>query len=110
VTDILFHLDENVDTDLAKALRRHGIDVTTSQEQGLRTREDAAQLEFIRRQGRAIITHDPDFLRFASQGVEHPGIIFCEQQSRSIGQMVRALILIHEIVTAEEMVGRVQFI
>lgn len=45
---IRFHLDEHVDPDIARALRRHGIDVTTTVEAGLRTRSDPAQLTFIR--------------------------------------------------------------
>ena len=34
---IRFHLDEHVDPDVARALRRYGIDVTTTVETGLRT-------------------------------------------------------------------------
>jgi hypothetical protein len=41
---IRMHLDENVDPDVARALRRHGIDVSTTQGVGLRTQSDAAQL------------------------------------------------------------------
>ncbi len=32
---IQFHLDENVDPDVALALRRHGINVTTARDMGL---------------------------------------------------------------------------
>ena len=39
-----FHLDEPVDPDVARALRKHGIDVTATQEAGLRTKSDADQL------------------------------------------------------------------
>jgi len=59
---IRLHLDENVDPDVARALRRHGIDVTTTQETGLRTQSDIAQFAFIRREERVIMTHDTDFL------------------------------------------------
>jgi predicted nuclease of predicted toxin-antitoxin system len=59
---IRLHLDENVDPDVARALRRHGIDITTTQETGLRTHSDIAQLAFIRREERVIMTHDTDFL------------------------------------------------
>jgi hypothetical protein len=57
---IRFHLDEPVDPDVARALRKHGIDVTTTQEAGLRTRPDSDQLGFTREQGRVIVTHDAD--------------------------------------------------
>jgi DNA modification methylase len=65
---IRFHLDENVDPDVARALRRHGIDVTTTVETGLRTQNDTAQLAFIRQEGRVMVTHDTDFLRIAPLG------------------------------------------
>lgn len=58
---IRLHLDENVDPDVARALRRHGIDVTTTQEASLRTKSGAAQLDFIRSEGRVIVTHNADF-------------------------------------------------
>ena len=40
---IRFHLDENVDPDIAIALRRHGVDVTTTVEAGLRMSDDETQ-------------------------------------------------------------------
>lgn len=43
---ICFHLDENVDPDIALALRRAGMDVTTSQEANLLSQSDMVQLEF----------------------------------------------------------------
>ena len=58
---IRFHLDENVDPDVARALRRHGIDVTTSVEVGMLTTEDVAQLAYALEEGRVIVTHDADF-------------------------------------------------
>ena len=47
---VRFHLDEQVDPDVARALRRYGIDVTTTIEAGLRTHSDLAQLEFATRE------------------------------------------------------------
>jgi len=41
---IRFHLDENIDSDVAKALRRQDIDVTTTSEMGLRGQPDEVQL------------------------------------------------------------------
>ena len=47
---IRFHLDEQVDPEIASQLRRRGIDVTTTVEVGLRTSSDESQLNFIRKQ------------------------------------------------------------
>jgi hypothetical protein len=43
---IRFHLDEHMDPDIAAALRRHGIDVTTTVEVGLRSANDDSQFEY----------------------------------------------------------------
>jgi predicted nuclease of predicted toxin-antitoxin system len=77
---IRFHLDEPVDPVIARA------------------------------EGRVIVTHDADFLRFASENSDHPGIAYCHKTRRSIGEIVRSLILIFEAMTPEEMTGRVEFL
>lgn len=42
----------------------------------------------------------------ASQTNQHPGIAYCSPNSRSIGEIIRCLILIYEVYTPEEMIGR----
>jgi predicted nuclease of predicted toxin-antitoxin system len=49
---IRFHLDEHVDPDIARALRQHGIDASTTVEVGLRTASDPDQLAFVQREVR----------------------------------------------------------
>lgn len=107
---IRFHLDENVDPDVARGLHRHGIDITTTVEVGLRTQSDIAQLAFIRQERRLMVTHDADFLRLAATGEEHPGIVYCDKASRSIGEIIRRLILIYEVLTPEEMADQVEYL
>ncbi|MBD1807374.1 DUF5615 family PIN-like protein [Microcoleus sp. FACHB-SPT15] len=107
---VRFHLDEHIDTEVARALRRYGIDVTTTVEVGLRTSLDEAQLAFIRQEQRVIVTHDKDFLSIASRTSNHPGITYCKQGTRSIGKIIESLLLIYEVYTPEEMVGRVEFL
>jgi predicted nuclease of predicted toxin-antitoxin system len=107
---IRFHFDEHVDPDIARALQQHGIDVSTTVEVGLRTGTDPAQLAFAQREGRVLVTHDADFLRLAAQGVDHPGIAYCHKSARSIGEIIRNLILIHEVLMPEEIAGRVQYL
>jgi predicted nuclease of predicted toxin-antitoxin system len=86
-----FHLDESVHRGVAYALRRRGIDVTTPKEAELLSAGDAEHLAFATAQGRVIITHDSDFLRLSASGVPHNGIVFCHNQTVSVGEMVRAL-------------------
>jgi len=110
MAEIRFHLDENVDPDIALALRQHGIDVTTTLQVGLRTQSDSAQFDFVRREQRVLVTHDSDFLRIASEMHNHPGIVYCAKNARSMGEIIRSLILIFEILSPEEIEGKVEYI
>ncbi|HZQ10861.1 MAG TPA: DUF5615 family PIN-like protein [Anaerolineae bacterium] len=107
---IRFHLDENVDPDVARALKRHGIDVTTSIELDMQGQTDDEQVAFIRRTQRVIFTHDADFLRFASKDRDHPGIVYSAKTSKTLGEIIRSLVLIYEILSPEEIAGRVEYL
>jgi len=107
---IRFHLDEQVQSVIARELLRRGIDVTTTVEVGLRTQSDEAQLDFICQQKRVLFTQDDDFLRIASLTNNHPGIAYCKQGTRSVGQIIDSLILIYEVYTPQDMVGRVEYL
>lgn len=107
---IRFHVDEQVNSRIARELRRRGIDVTTTVEAGLRTQSDESQLEFAPQEGRVIVTHDDDFLSMASRNSDHPGIAYCQQNTRSIGHIVESLVLIYEVYTSQEMLGRIEFL
>jgi len=95
---------------LAAGLRRRKIDVTTTAEAGLIGAEDAAQLSLAAASGRVLITRDADFLRLHASGVSHAGIVYCPQGSGGTGEMLRRLVLIHDLLAPEEMVGRVEFL
>lgn len=107
---IKFHLDEHIDPAISAALRRHGIDVTTTLESGLRTATDEAHFAFARRERRVMVSHDPDFLRFASATTNHAGIVFSHMGMRSVGEIITSLILIYEVLVPEEMEGRVEYL
>lgn len=105
-----FHLDEHIPHAVATSLRRHGIDVTTTPEVGLRQASDLEHLAFTRREGRVLVTHDSDFLRYHTQGIEHAGIAYCKKGARGIGQMIETLRLMYEIMTVEEMENSVEYL
>ena len=107
---IRFHLDENCDPRIAKGLKLHGIDVTNSVDTGLLQESDEAQLVYAITQGRVIVTQDADFLRIAAAGDEHPGIAFYSAQGRSIGDVIRTLLLSWELYAPDEMQNRVEFL
>ena len=107
---IRFHLDENVSNTVADGLRRRGIDVSTTPEQGLISASDEEQLAFAYSQQRVIFTQDRDFLVLHSDGNEHAGIAYCIKGSRSIGEIIRGLILVWEVLNADEIKGKLEFL
>lgn len=49
-------------------------------------------------------------MKLHTSGFEHCGIAYCVKGSRSIGELLQGLILIWEVLEAEEIVGRVEFL
>ncbi len=107
---IRFHLDESVNSRIAKALEAMGIDITTSTKTGLRGAEDTKQWEFAKREHRVLITHDDDFLRIAARDPDHSGLIYCKQEGHSLGAIIVERASIQSSCSAEEMNGRIEFI
>ena len=107
---IRFHLDENCTKAVAKGLRRHGIDVTTTPEAGLLGATDEKQATYALPLGRVIFTQDRDFLRIHAAGTSHAGIAYCEKDTRSIGEIIQGLVRIWEFLDPDEMVRRVEYL
>lgn len=107
---IRFHLDEHIPASIAAGLRRRGIDVTTSIESGLVGTDDPSQLSFAASAGRVLVTHDADFLRLHAEGLAHAGIAYCQQGAVTIGEMLRRLVLIYDLLSPEEIAGNVEFL
>lgn len=107
---IRFHLDENCDPRIAAGLRLHGVDVTTSAEAHLLQESDSGQLAYAVAEGRVIVTQDADFLRISASGQEHRGIAYYHFASRSIGQVIRVLLLMWEVYEPDEMTNRVEYL
>jgi predicted nuclease of predicted toxin-antitoxin system len=106
---IHFHLDEHVPHAIAEGLRRRGIDVTTV-EAGLRSATDDVHLAYALEQQRVIVTNDPDFLVLVQEDRPHMGIAYCDQGRRSIGEMIRRLVLLWERYPAEALRSRIVFL
>jgi hypothetical protein len=107
---IRFHLDESCDPRIAAGLALHSVDVTTTSAAGLLHASDEAQLAYALNERRMIVTEDADFLRMAAAGHETAGIVFYPNQGRSIGQVIRGLLLIWEVYEPEEVRNRVEFL
>ena len=107
---IRFHLDEHCNPRIAVALRHRGIDVTTTADAGLLRATDEEHVAYAAAQGRVIFTQDADFLRLHAAGAQHAGIAYCHQESRSLGDIIRLLVLIWELLDPEEMRNRVEYL
>ena len=107
---IRFHFDESVRTAIAVGLRSHGIDVTTTAEADLMGASDDEQIAFALGETRVIVTHDHDFLALSAGGIQHPGVCYCHQQKYSVGELLRALLLVNECCTQGDLLGHVEFL
>ncbi|MBI3742319.1 MAG: DUF5615 family PIN-like protein [Chloroflexi bacterium] len=107
---IRFYLDEHISKGVLLGLRRRGVDVIRAQDVGMSGATDLEQLAYAQRGELVFVTHDNDFLRAHRQKIAHSGIAFCDQGALGVGEMIDALFLIFEVISPEEMVGRVEFL
>jgi len=103
-------MDEHVDDAVADGLRRRGIDATTTSDAGLRGADDLAHVTFANSEVRVIVTSDTDFLLLHDLGTCHPGIAFWRQRSRTIGDAIRGLTLLWEVLEPEEMRNQIEYL
>jgi uncharacterized protein with PIN domain len=106
---IKFYTDEHVQSAVVSALRRGGVDVLTAHEAGMEGVSDETHLAFAAREGRVLFTQDDDFLRLHAAGIDHEGIAYAHQQTPT-GRVVRGLMLIFQVLDANEMSHHVEFL
>ena len=106
---IRFYLDEHVSRAVARGLRQRGVDVLTVPEAGLMGAADEEHLRRAAGEGRAVFTQDDDFLRLASKGHPHAGIVYARQQTR-VGDIIHGLMLIHDVLDADDMWNHIEFL
>lgn len=106
---IRFRFDEHVPHAVARALRRGGIDVETANDADAVSRPDADVLAACLTAGRVLVTYDHHFLQFHARGAPHAGIVYADQGSRSIGEVVDYLVLLADVYTPADMDGRVEY-
>ncbi len=75
----------------------------------MRGASDEEHVALAVREGRIIFTQDADFLRMHASDYPHRGIVYAPQRTPT-GVIVRSLMLIHEVLRPEEMLGRVEFL
>jgi predicted nuclease of predicted toxin-antitoxin system len=106
---IRFYTDEHVAKAVIKGLRERGADVLTVVEAGLLGASDEEHLRMAWAEGRVIFTHDDDFMRLAAAGLQHAGIVYAHQNI-PIGELIYGLMLIYQVLDADEMQGSVEYL
>lgn len=106
---VQFYLDEHIPSAVAKGLRHRGVGVLTVNEAEMIGALDEEHLEFAHREDCVVVSHDDDFLRLAAEGVSHAGIVYVPRD-RTIGDMVRGLVVLARVFSEEETEDRVEFL
>ena len=106
---IRLYTDEDVQGVIVSALRLRGVDVLTTKEAGMLGASDEEQLARAGSRGRVILTHDDDFLRLHARQIQHSGIVYAHQRT-PIGEVIRGLMLVHQVLDAASMRNHVEFL
>lgn len=103
------YTDEHVSRAVVRGLRQRGVDVLTVPEAGMLEASDEEHLAFALREERVVFTQDADFLKLSAEGRPHCGIVYAPQ-GMPVGDIIRGLKLIHDLLEAEDMHGQVEFL
>jgi len=108
------YADENIHAGIVEGLKRRGVTIWSVQEVKKVGLKDEEQLEYATAQGACFLTHDDDLLRVADRwlkmGRRHAGVLYVHQQHLSIGEIIRKVKMLVDIVNAEEMENRIEFL
>ena len=107
---IRFLLDENVPHAIARGLRNRNVEVATATDAGIMSVEDEIIAEFAREEGYVIFTQDDDFLRIHSLMPDHGGFVYAKQGTRSLGEIIRYLELMSQVLEPGDMKGQVEYL
>ncbi len=107
-------MDVHIPFTITAGLRRRGVDVLTSQEDGMQEAEDRPLLERANELKRVLFSQDADLLAIASgnqqQGHEFAGLIYCHQLGPKIGEIIEDLELMAYCADIAEVRNRVIFL
>ena len=108
--DPRFYLDEHLDVEIARQLKRLGIDVITVRDLSSFGESDLMQLQSATQMGRVFCTNDSDLIEIASGGVEHTGTVIGQQEKHVIGTWVKHLKKMVDEYRADELINHVEYV
>lgn len=103
------YADENIERSVIEGLRRRGIEVISADELGFYGKPDEFHVRKASEMKAVILTHDNDFLIMADR-FDHSGIIFSHSKNVSIGQCIRGVELIVNVLTNKDMRNHIEFL
>lgn len=108
------YMDVHVPAAITAGVRRRGIDVLTSQEDGTDRWSDDQLIDRASSLGRILFSQDEDMLRLAADrqraSLSFSGVIYAHQLSAGIGVLVQDLELVLSCCTAAELANRVTYL
>lgn len=110
----LLYMDVHIPKVVTNALRQRGVDVLTAQEDGNRRLADPLLLSRATILGRALVTHDDDFLVEAAlrqrTGIAFAGVIFLRELATTIGSAIADLEIIALASAPDELLNAVIYL
>ena len=107
-------MDENVQGQIVRGLRRRGVEVLTAEEDGWNERLDADVLDRAGELGRVAFSRDDDFLREAVRrqrsGETFVGVIYAHQLRVSIGRCIQDLELLSQAGSPEDFADTIYYL
>lgn len=111
---IKIYADENINGAIVNGLRRRGVEIQSTHDAGNLGITDEEQLAYAVAQKACLFTHDDDLLTIADHwqkiGKEHFRILFIHQERLTIGEIIRRIKLIVDILSPEDMKNHIEFL
>ncbi len=109
MSKIRYYMDEHVAKAVIRGLRQRGVDVLSVVDSNMLGAKDHKHLEFALTERRVIFTQDDDCLQLAAKGHAHAGIVYAHQHT-AVREIIQGLMLIYQVIEAEEMVNHCEFL
>lgn len=116
MSEVRLYVDEDASEHaVVQGLRARGVDLVTTAEANRLGAADARQLAFATEQNRTIYTLNvADFARlhreYLERRLDHSGIVVIPDQRYSVGEKIRRVARFVHSASAEDMVGRVEYL
>lgn len=113
---VRFYFDNHLPTAVVRQLRRRGVDVVTAHDWGQSRTPDPAVLRRAAADGRVVVSGDDDCkvlaADFQTRGETFAGIAFCEQRKYlgRPGALLHDLLILHGVLTADDMRDRLEYL